>query len=216
MELTLKRPLVFFDLETTGINIVVDRIVEISYLKIFTDGTEEQKTQRINPEMPIPDKSTVIHGITDEDVKDSPTFREYAKTFSKQLTKKEKFRKVFNGVLEENRDYNYCRFTLSNIQIINKYKNKLLTSYKLNVPECKRQILSGLNSINIKNVKFIIMHVSSKIKDDEKQIVRDNVYQIFTFIPIIAFKSDRTNSSTFIEIIYFGENVKKYQTEEPW
>lgn len=83
MELTLKRPLVFFDLETTGINIVVDRIVEISYLKIFTDGTEEQKTQRINPEMPIPDKSTAIHGITDEDVKDSPTFREYAKTFSK-------------------------------------------------------------------------------------------------------------------------------------
>lgn len=85
MQLALKKPIVFFDLETTGINIVTDRIVEISYLKIFPDGSEEQKTYRINPEMPIPDKSTAIHGITDDDVKDKPTFKEFAKTFSKIL-----------------------------------------------------------------------------------------------------------------------------------
>lgn len=83
MELNLKNPIVFFDLETTGIDVVNDRIVEISYLKIFPDGREEQKTQRINPEMPIPEKSSSIHGIYDADVKDMPPFKEYAKTFSK-------------------------------------------------------------------------------------------------------------------------------------
>ncbi|MFW6268055.1 MAG: exonuclease domain-containing protein [Marinilabiliaceae bacterium] len=79
MELNLKNPIVFFDLETTGINIAADRIVEISILKINPDGTEEIKTMRINPEMPIPKKSSDIHGIKDEDVADSPTFKEVAR-----------------------------------------------------------------------------------------------------------------------------------------
>ncbi|MBI9068128.1 MAG: 3'-5' exonuclease [Salinivirgaceae bacterium] len=85
MELSLKKPIVFFDLETTGINVVTDRIVEISYLKVFPDGTEEQKTQRINPETPIPPETTAIHGITDDDVKDMPLFKDYARTLSKVL-----------------------------------------------------------------------------------------------------------------------------------
>ena len=80
MQLNLKNPLVFFDLETTGINIVKDRIVEISFVKVYPNGKEESKTRRINPEMPIPPESTAIHGITDEDVKDCPTFKEIAKS----------------------------------------------------------------------------------------------------------------------------------------
>ncbi|WP_010665261.1 3'-5' exonuclease [Marinilabilia salmonicolor] len=76
MQLNLKNPIVFFDLETTGINIANDRIVEISVLKIDTDGNEEVKTMRINPEVPIPQKTSEIHGIYDEDVKDEPTFKE--------------------------------------------------------------------------------------------------------------------------------------------
>ena len=63
MQLNLKNPLVFFDLETTGINIVKDRIVEISFVKVYPNGKEESKTRRINPEMPIPPESTAIHGI---------------------------------------------------------------------------------------------------------------------------------------------------------
>ena len=85
MQLNLKNPLVFFDLETTGINIVKDRIVEISYVKVFPNGKEETKTRRINPEMPIPPESTAIHGITDEDVKDCPTFKEVAKSLANQI-----------------------------------------------------------------------------------------------------------------------------------
>ncbi|QNL48990.1 3'-5' exonuclease [Olivibacter sp. SDN3] len=78
MMLNLKRPLAFFDLETTGVNVASDRIVEISILKAMPDGSEEIKTERVNPEMPIPLTSSVIHGIYDEDVKDAPTFKEIA------------------------------------------------------------------------------------------------------------------------------------------
>ena len=85
MQLNLRNPLVFFDLETTGINIVKDRIVEISFVKVHPNGKEECKTRRINPEMPIPPESTAIHGITDEDVKDCPTFKEIAKSLAAQI-----------------------------------------------------------------------------------------------------------------------------------
>ena len=85
MDLNLKNPLVFFDLETTGINITRDRIVEISVLKVHPNGKEETKTRRINPEMPIPPESTAIHGITDDDVKDCPTFKQVAKSFADLL-----------------------------------------------------------------------------------------------------------------------------------
>lgn len=85
MQLNLKNPLVFFDLETTGIDIVKDRIVEISFMKVSPNGKEESKTRRINPGMPIPPESTAIHGISDEDVKDCPTFKEIAKSLATQI-----------------------------------------------------------------------------------------------------------------------------------
>jgi DNA polymerase-3 subunit epsilon len=85
MKLELRNPLIFFDLETTGISISSDRIVELSYLKIFPNGNEETKTIRINPQVPIPEKSTQIHGIKDEDVKDAPVFAEVAKTLAKVM-----------------------------------------------------------------------------------------------------------------------------------
>lgn len=85
MELNLKNPLIFFDLETTGTDTVRDRIVEISYLKVFPNGKEEVKTKRLNPEMPIPPGATAIHGISDEDVKDAPTFKQIAKSLADQM-----------------------------------------------------------------------------------------------------------------------------------
>ena len=85
MELNLKNPIVFFDLETTGTSITHDRIVEISVLKVYPNGKQDIKTKRINPEMPIPAESTAIHGITDEDVKDAPTFKQVAKSFADQI-----------------------------------------------------------------------------------------------------------------------------------
>ncbi|CAM1345722.1 exonuclease domain-containing protein [Tenacibaculum amylolyticum] len=78
MELNLKKPIVFFDLETTGINIATDRIVEISILKVFPNGTQESKTWLVNPEIEIPEHVTAVHGITNEKVVNEPTFKELA------------------------------------------------------------------------------------------------------------------------------------------
>ncbi|HCS86900.1 MAG TPA: DNA polymerase III subunit epsilon [Bacteroidales bacterium] len=78
MRLKLTRPLVFFDLESTGLDLVNDRIVELSYYKLYPDGSSESKTYRINPERTIPEDSTKIHGITNEDIQNCPTFKQIA------------------------------------------------------------------------------------------------------------------------------------------
>lgn len=80
MKLKLKRPIVFFDLETTGVNVVTDRIVSISILKICTDGSREGKSSLVNPDMPIPKTSSDIHGITDEMVANKPKFKNISKS----------------------------------------------------------------------------------------------------------------------------------------
>ena len=83
MELKLQNPLIFFDLETTGVNASKDRIVEISYIKLMPNGTEVEKTSRINPEMHIPEEATAVHGITDADVADKPRFKDIAKELAR-------------------------------------------------------------------------------------------------------------------------------------
>lgn len=85
MKLNLKNPVIFFDLETTGVNFTSDRIVELSYLKVFPNGNETSKTMRINPERPIPMEATKVHGITDEDVKECPTFKQVAKEIAAEF-----------------------------------------------------------------------------------------------------------------------------------
>lgn len=78
MKLKLDRPVIFFDLETTGTNIMHDRIVEISMIKVYPDGTDRQRTVRINPGIPIPAEATAVHHITDADVADKPFFNDVA------------------------------------------------------------------------------------------------------------------------------------------
>ena len=79
MQLNLNRPICFFDLETTGINITLDKIVEISILKVFPNGNDNKKTWLVNPEIPISPQATAIHGITNEKVSDKPIFKSIAK-----------------------------------------------------------------------------------------------------------------------------------------
>ena len=80
MELKLTRPIIFFDLETTGVDTARDRIVEISLIKVMPDGEKIIKTRRLNPTIPIPKEASEVHHIYDEDVKDCPTFRQVAKS----------------------------------------------------------------------------------------------------------------------------------------
>lgn len=86
MELNLKKPIIFFDLETTGTNTISDRIVEISMIKIMPNGEEQERTIRINPEMPIPPEATAVHHITDEDVANCRTFKMIAKDLATTFT----------------------------------------------------------------------------------------------------------------------------------
>ncbi|HBI81397.1 MAG TPA: DNA polymerase III subunit epsilon [Bacteroidales bacterium] len=85
MGLIIKNPLVVFDLETTGIDVAKDRIVEIAVLKVFPNGNRESKVRRVNPEIPIPPEATAVHGITDADVKDAPTFKAIAKSLANYI-----------------------------------------------------------------------------------------------------------------------------------
>ena len=78
MQLQLTQPICFLDLETTGINVSLDKIVEIAIIKIMPDGTKQVKRKLVNPEMPIPHSATEVHGISDEMVKDAPTFKQIA------------------------------------------------------------------------------------------------------------------------------------------
>jgi len=85
LNLKLKQPIVFFDLETTGVNIAKDRIVEISILKVFPNGNKESKTWLVNPEVEIPAESTAVHGITNEKVAGEPTFKELANKVNEMI-----------------------------------------------------------------------------------------------------------------------------------
>lgn len=85
MKLQLKKPIIFFDLETTGLNLTHDRIVEISLIKVMPNGEEIRRTRRVNPEMHISEEATATHHITDEDVKDEPTFRQIAKSLAQMF-----------------------------------------------------------------------------------------------------------------------------------
>lgn len=85
MKLNLRKPIIFFDLETTGTDISKDRIVEICYIKIFPDGREVEYTKRINPGMHIPEVASAVHGIYDEDVKNCPLFKDVAKEIANEF-----------------------------------------------------------------------------------------------------------------------------------
>ena len=86
MKLNLTKPLVIFDLETTGLDLVKDRIIQISYIKVYPDGKEERGNELINPERHIEPIITQLTGISDEDVKDKPTFKQIAQRLSDQFT----------------------------------------------------------------------------------------------------------------------------------
>jgi len=85
MQLNLKNPLVFFDIESTGLNVAADRIVEISAVKVFPNGDTETKTRRINPTIPISPEARAVHGISDADVADEPTFKMIAKSLAQWM-----------------------------------------------------------------------------------------------------------------------------------
>lgn len=148
MELKLKRPIVFIDLETTGINVSSDRIVEISALKVNPDGNEQWMTTLINPEMPIPPKITAIHGISDIDVANAPKFREIARNLAVFLegcdlagynAMKFDIPMLAEEFLRTNVDFNFRKRKYVDVQVIfhKKEQRTLEAAYKF---YCNREL----------------------------------------------------------------------------
>jgi DNA polymerase-3 subunit epsilon len=148
LNLNLKRPIAFLDLETTGINVSNDRIIEFSILKIHPNGMEEWLSSRVNPEMPIPAKTTAIHGIKDEDVVNSPTFKGVAKNLANFLEGcdlagynaiKFDIPVLAEEFLRSNIDFNFTKRRYVDVQVIfHKKEQRTLTAAYLFY--CKKEL----------------------------------------------------------------------------
>ena len=154
MELNLRRPVAFIDLETTGINVSNDRIVEISVLKINPNGKEQWMTTRVNPEMPIPEKVIAIHGISDKDVADAPTFREIAKNLTAFLegcdlagynAMKFDIPVLAEEFLRVNIDFNFRKRRYIDVQVIF-HKKEQRTLYAAYQFYCKKELNNAHSS----------------------------------------------------------------------
>jgi DNA polymerase III subunit epsilon len=203
MLLNLKRSIAFIDLETTGINIASDRIVEISVLKIGPDGKEEWMVSRINPEMPIPPKSTAIHGITDSDVISSPTFREVAKNLASFLegcdlagynALKFDIPVLAEEFLRVNVDFNFRKRKYVDVQVIffKKEQRTLSAAYQF---YCNKSIKNAHSSKADTQATYEVLQAQLDMYSD----LANDIEKLSEF-------SAHNNSADFIGRIIYDEN----------
>jgi DNA polymerase-3 subunit epsilon len=226
LELNLKRPIVFLDLETTGLNVSSDRIVELSLLKITPDGREQWLTQRINPEMPIPPKSTEIHGITDMDVADSPTFREVAKRLAQFLegcdlagynSIKFDIPLLAEEFLRTDTDFNFRRRKYVDVQVIfyRKEQRTLSAAYKF---YCDKVLEDAHSSKADTAATFEILKAQLDRYDDLENDI-EQLALISSFNENVDFAGRIVLNEKGEEIFNFGKHkgkpVEKVLKEEP-
>lgn len=226
MELKLKRPVVFLDLETTGINIATDRIVEISLLKISPNGKEQWMTTRVNPEMPIPPKVTAIHGISDSDVADAPTFREIAKNLAAFLEGcdlagysaiKFDIPVLAEEFLRTNTDFNFRKRKYVDVQVIF-YKKEQRTLAAALQFYCKKELENAHSSKADTAATYEVLKAQlDRYKDLENDIEKLAVYSAFNNNADFAGRIIIDENG--IEIFNFGKHkgkpVEEVFKEEP-
>jgi DNA polymerase-3 subunit epsilon len=216
MQLNLRRPIAFIDLETTGINISTDRIVEISVLKITPGGKEEWMTTRVNPEMAIPPKSTVIHGISDADVATSPTFREIAKNLASFLegcdlagynALKFDIPVLAEEFLRVNVDFNFRKRRYVDVQVIfhKKEQRTLAAAYQF---YCKKDLQNAHSSRADTSATYEVLKAQlERYNDLDNDIEKLSAYSSYNtsadFVGRIIFDENG------IEIFNFGKHKGK-------
>lgn len=212
MNLNLKRPIAFFDLETTGINISNDRIVELSVLKISPNGKEEWLTSRINPEMSIPPQSTAIHGITDEDVANAPTFKEIAKKLVHFLEGcdlagynaiKFDIPVLAEEFLRVDVDYNFRKRRYVDVQVIfhKKEQRTLVAAYKF---YCNKELKDAHSSKADTNATFEVLKSQlDRYKDLENDVEKLADYS--SYYSIVDFAGRIILDENDVEIFNFGK-----------
>jgi len=226
LELKLKRPIVFFDLETTGINVSSDRIVEISLLKISPNGKEQWMTTRINPEMPIPPKTTAIHGISDEDVAGAPTFREVAKNLTLFLegcdlagynSIKFDIPLLAEEFLRTDTDFNFRKRNYVDVQIIfhKKEQRTLIAAYQF---YCNKQLKDAHSSKADTSATFEVLKAQlDRYEDLDNDI--EKLADFSSYNDYVDFAGRIILDENGVEIFNFGKHkgkpVAKVLEEEP-
>ncbi len=212
MNLNLKRPIVFIDLETTGINVTNDRIVELSALKISPNGKEEWMSTRVNPEMPIPPKTTAIHGIRDEDVVNAPVFREIARNLTLFLEGcdlagynaiKFDIPVLAEEFLRANIDFNFRKRKYVDVQVIfHKKEQRTLSAAYLFY--CKKELEDAHSSKADTAATFEVLKCQlDRYKDLENDI--DKLADYSSFNTNVDFAGRIILDENGVEIFNFGK-----------
>lgn len=213
MDLKLKRPLAFIDLETTGISVSTDRIVELSVLKISPNGKEEWMSTRINPGIPIPAKCTLIHGIKDEDVVHAPAFKEVAKNLAAFLEGcdlagynaiKFDIPVLAEEFLRVNIDFNFRKRRYVDVQVIfhKKEQRTLTAAYQF---YCKKELMGAHGSKADTAATFEVLKSQlDKYCDLENDVEKLADYSAFN--TIVDFAGRIIMDEKGVEIFNFGKH----------
>jgi len=226
LELNLRRPIAFIDIETTGINVSTDRIVEISIFKLTPNGKEEWISLRVNPEMPIPPKSTTIHGITDEDVANAPAFREIAKNLAVFLEGcdlagynaiKFDIPVLAEEFLRVNTDFNFRKRKYVDVQVIfhKKEQRTLSAAYQF---YCKKDLENAHSSKADTSATYEVLKAQlDRYNDLENDVEKLAEYSSFNNIADFAGRIAYDDNG--VEIFNFGKHkgksVEETLREEP-
>ena len=226
MDLKLRRPLAFIDLETTGINILSDRIVEISVLKVFPNSDEEWMTTRVNPEMPIPKKASSIHGILDADVAESPKFRDIAKKLAAFLegsdlagynANKFDIPVLAEEFLRVNIDFDFRRRRYVDVQVIfHKKEQRTLSAAYLFY--CRKELAGAHGAKADTQATFDILKAQldrySDLENDVEKLADYSSYNnTADFVGRIVFDEDGKEVFNFGK--YKGKLVEKVLKDDP-
>jgi DNA polymerase-3 subunit epsilon len=216
LNLNLKRPLAFIDLETTGVNVSSDRIVELSVLKVSPTGKEEWMTLRVNPEMPIPPKTTAIHGIKDEDVAGSPTFKEIAKNLAAFLegcdlagynAVKFDIPVLAEEFLRANIDFNFTKRRYVDVQVIfhKKEQRTLTAAYQF---YCKKDLEGAHGAKADTAATFEVLKSQlDRYKDLENDV--EKLADFSSFNTNVDFAGRIILDENGVEIFNFGKHKGK-------
>lgn len=216
MELKLRRPIAFIDIETTGLNVSADRIVELSVLRISTDNREDWLSTRINPEMPIPPKSTAIHGISDADVSDAPVFKEIAKTLTQFLEGcdlagynaiKFDLPVLAEEFLRAGIDFNFRKRRYVDVQVIyhKKEQRTLSAAYQF---YCKKELSDAHSSKSDTAATFEVLKAQLDRYTDLQNDV-EKLAEYSSFNNIVDFAGRIILDEKGIEIFNFGKHKGK-------
>ena len=239
MNINLKNPIAFIDLETTGINVVTDRIVEIAIVKVFPDGKEEIKTKRVNPTIPIPAEATAIHGISNEDVQNELPFKDIARSIANFLegcdfagynSNKFDFPLLAEEFLRAEVDFDMHKRKFIDVQtIFHKMEQRtLVAAYKF---YCQKPLEDAHSAMADTKATYEVLKAQLDVYKDEeyddghgktsKPIVNDvlALSEFSAYDTNVDFVGRIVYDENGVEIINFGKNkgipVEKVLREQP-